>query len=168
MTRTRYIAAIDQGTTSSRCIVFDANGSIVSVAQMEHEQIFPKPGLVEHDAMEIWANVQEVVRDALDDADLEPADIAAVGITNQRETTVVWEKATGKPVHNAIVWQDTRTDMLVKELGDIVGPERFRERTGLPLATYFAGPKLLWLLENVVGLRDRAEKGELLFGTMDT
>jgi glycerol kinase len=168
VTPKRYIAAIDQGTTSSRCIVFDADGSIVSVAQKEHDQIFPKPGWVEHDALEIWANVQEVVQEAIEEAELKPADIAAIGITNQRETTVVWDKKTGKPVHNAIVWQDTRTDQLVKELGDTVGPERFKERTGLPLATYFAGPKLLWLLENVDGLRQRAERGEVLFGTMDT
>jgi glycerol kinase len=168
VTTQRYIAAIDQGTTSSRCIVFDVDGSIVSVAQKEHEQIFPKPGLVEHDALEIWANVQEVVQEALDEAELKTADIAAIGITNQRETTVVWDKNTGRPVHNAIVWQDTRTDTLVKELGDIIGPERFRERTGLPLATYFAGPKLLWLLDHVEGLRERADRGEVLFGTMDT
>ena len=168
VTTKRYIAAIDQGTTSSRCIVFDVDGSIVSVAQKEHEQIFPKPGLVEHDAAEIWANVQEVIQEALDQAELKPSDIAAVGITNQRETTVVWDKATGVPVYHAIVWQDTRTDTLVKELGEKVGPERFKERTGLPLATYFAGPKLLWLLENVDGLRERAERGEVLFGTMDS
>ena len=168
MTDKRYVAAIDQGTTSSRCIVFDINGSIVAVAQREHEQIFPKPGWVEHDANEIWANVKGVVGDALADAELRPSDIAAIGITNQRETTVVWDRATGEPVHNAIVWQDTRTDEIVRELGGVVGPERFRERTGLPLATYFAGPKVLWLLENVEGLRARAEAGELLFGTMDT
>ncbi len=168
VTTTRYIAAIDQGTTSSRCIVFDADGSIVSVAQKEHEQIFPKPGLVEHDALEIWANVQEVVQKALEEAELTTAQIAAIGITNQRETTVVWDRATGKPVYNAIVWQDTRTDALVKQLGDIVGPERFRERTGLPLATYFAGPKLLWLLDNVHGLRERAQRGDVLFGTIDS
>ncbi|MCP2247528.1 glycerol kinase GlpK [Lentzea aerocolonigenes] len=160
-----YIAAIDQGTTSSRCIVFDRSGGIVSVAQREHRQIFPKPGLVEHDATEIWTNVQAVVRDALQQASLTYADIAAFGITNQRETTVVWDKATGEPVHNAIVWQDTRTDALIKQLGD---QDRFRERSGLPLATYFSGPKLRWLLDNVEGLRARAERGEVLFGTMDT
>ncbi len=164
----QYIAAIDQGTTSSRCILFDAHGAIVSVAQKEHEQIFPQPGWVEHDAVEIWQNVQDVVQRALSDAHLGVADIAAIGITNQRETTVVWDKATGEPVFNAIVWQDTRTADLVRELGSPVGPERFRERTGLPLATYFSGPKLLWLLENVDGLRARAERGEVLFGTMDT
>ncbi|MBN9150841.1 MAG: glycerol kinase GlpK [Cryobacterium sp.] len=164
----RFIAAIDQGTTSSRCIVFDARGGIVSVAQKEHKQIFPQPGWVEHDAVEIWKNVQEVVQAAISDAKLGVADIASIGITNQRETTVVWDKLTGEPVFNAIVWQDTRTADLVRELGSPVGPERFRERTGLPLATYFSGPKLLWLLENVEGLRDRADRGEVLFGTMDT
>ncbi|GGU44441.1 glycerol kinase GlpK [Lentzea flava] len=160
-----YIAAIDQGTTSSRCIVFDQSGGIVSVAQREHRQIFPKPGLVEHDATEIWTNVRAVVRDALAKASLTHADIAAFGITNQRETTVVWDRQTGEPVHNAIVWQDTRTDAVIKQLGD---PDRFRERSGLPLATYFSGPKLRWLLDNVEGLRARAERGEVLFGTMDT
>ncbi|MEU3643827.1 glycerol kinase GlpK [Lentzea sp. NPDC034063] len=160
-----YIAAIDQGTTSSRCIVFDQSGGIVSVAQREHRQIFPRPGWVEHDATEIWTNVQAVVRDALSHASLTFADIAAFGITNQRETTVVWDKATGEPVHNAIVWQDTRTDALIKKLGD---QDRFRERSGLPLATYFSGPKLRWLFDNVDGLRERAGRGEVLFGTMDT
>nr|WP_229693862.1 glycerol kinase GlpK [Lentzea pudingi] len=160
-----YIAAIDQGTTSSRCIVFDQSGGIVSVAQREHRQIFPKPGWVEHDATEIWTNVQAVVRDALAHASLSFSDIAAFGITNQRETTVVWDKATGEPVHSAIVWQDTRTDALIRTLGD---QDRFRERSGLPLATYFSGPKLRWLLDNVDGLRARADRGEVLFGTMDT
>jgi glycerol kinase len=168
VTTKRYIAAIDQGTTSSRCIVFDADGSIVSVAQKEHQQIFPKPGWVEHDAGEIWTNVQEVVQKAIEEAEVTPADIAAIGITNQRETTVVWDKKTGEPVYHAIVWQDTRTDQLVKDLGEGGGAERFKERTGLPMATYFAGPKLLWLLENVDGLRERAERGEVIFGTMDT
>ncbi|WP_204760717.1 glycerol kinase GlpK [Lentzea nigeriaca] len=163
--RVSYIAAIDQGTTSSRCIVFDQSGGIVSVAQREHRQIFPKPGWVEHDATEIWTNVQAVVRDALAKASLTHADIAAFGITNQRETTVVWDRRTGEPVHNAIVWQDTRTDALIKQLGD---QDRFRERSGLPLATYFSGPKLRWLLDNVEGLRAKAERGEVLFGTMDT
>ncbi|PWK82885.1 glycerol kinase [Lentzea atacamensis] len=160
-----YIAAIDQGTTSSRCIVFDQSGGIVSVAQREHRQIFPRPGWVEHDATEIWTNVQAVVRDALAQASLTHADIAAFGITNQRETTVVWDRETGEPVHNAIVWQDTRTDAVIKQLGD---QDRFRERSGLPLATYFSGPKVRWLLDNVEGLRERAGRGEVLFGTMDT
>ena len=164
----RYIAAIDQGTTSSRCIVFDHDGAIAAVAQKEHRQIFPKPGWVEHDAEEIWANVQTVVAEALAKLGIKPADLAAVGITNQRETTVVWNKATGKPIHNAIVWQDTRTDRLVRELGGDVGQDRFRERCGLPLATYFSGPKIRWLLDNVEGARDQAARGELLAGTMDT
>ena len=164
----QHIAAIDQGTTSSRCIVFDHAGRIVSVAQREHTQIFPQPGLVEHDAVEIWENVRAVVTEALADAGIEPTDLAAVGITNQRETTVLWEKSTGKPVHNAIVWQDTRTADIVRGLENVVGQQRFRERTGLPLATYFAGPKIVWLLDNVDGLRARADAGEILFGTMDS
>ncbi|MDA2807386.1 glycerol kinase GlpK [Nocardiopsis suaedae] len=165
---TQYIAAIDQGTTSSRCIVFDHDGRIVSVGQREHRQIFPQPGWVEHDATEIWDNVQIVVREALEAGGLAPSQLAAVGITNQRETTVVWDRETGEPVHNAIVWQDTRTDALTRELAGGIGQERFRERCGLPLATYFAGPKLRWLLDEVDGLRERAERGEVLFGTMDT
>jgi glycerol kinase len=164
----RYVAAIDQGTTSSRCILFDRRGHIASVAQKEHTQIFPQPGWVEHDAVEIWRNVQVVVQPALNDAGCDRTDIAAIGITNQRETTVVWDKTTGEPVFNAIVWQDTRTADLVRDLGAPVGPERFRERTGLPLATYFSGPKLLWLLNNTEGLREQAERGDVLFGTMDS
>ncbi|TDC36873.1 glycerol kinase [Micromonospora sp. 15K316] len=163
-----YVAAIDQGTTSSRCIVFDRAGEIVSVAQREHRQILPRPGWVEHDAEEIWANVEHVVRKALRKAGTDVAGLAAVGITNQRETTVVWDRATGRPVANAIVWQDTRTAPLLRELDRTYGEQRFRERTGLPLATYFAGPKLRWLLENVDGLRARAEAGEVLFGTVDS
>jgi glycerol kinase len=163
----RFIAAIDQGTTSSRCMLFDAAGAIVSVAQKEHRQIYPRPGWVEHDALEIWANVQEVIAGALAGAGATPNDIAAVGITNQRETTVVWEQASGRPVANAIVWQDTRTDRLVEELGGEIGQNRFREICGLPLATYFSGPKVRWLLENTPGARQAAERGELLFGTID-
>ena len=163
-----HVAAIDQGTTSSRCIVFDAMGAIVSVAQREHRQIFPRPGWVEHDAEEIWGCVEQVVRDALAAASIGTDRLAAVGITNQRETTVVWDRATGRPVHNAIVWQDTRTGPLLRRLDEAYGEERFRLRTGLPLATYFAGPKLCWLLEHVDGLRERAERGEVLFGTMDS
>jgi glycerol kinase len=154
----QYVAAIDQGTTSSRCIVFDRAGEIVSVAQREHRQIFPRPGWVEHDAEEIWDNVELVVREALRAAGTDAAGLAAVGITNQRETTLVWDRATGRPVANAIVWQDTRTGPLLRELAQAYGEERFRTRTGLPLATYFAGPKLRWLLE----------RGEVLFGTMDS
>lgn len=163
-----FIAAIDQGTTSSRCIVFDKDGRIVSVDQKEHEQIFPKPGWVEHDATEIWNNVQQVVDSAVEKAGLTAADVKAIGITNQRETTVLWDRTTGEPVHNAIVWQDTRTDALCKELGRNVGQDRFRRETGLPLASYFAGPKIRWLLDNVDGLRERAERGDILFGTMDS
>ncbi|GHG67423.1 glycerol kinase GlpK [Streptomyces griseocarneus] len=163
-----FIAAIDQGTTSSRCIVFDRDGRIVSVDQKEHEQIFPKPGWVEHDAMEIWTNVQEVVAGAVEKAGITAADVKAIGITNQRETTLMWDKNTGQPVYNAIVWQDTRTDALCKELGRNVGQDRFRRETGLPLASYFSGPKVRWLLDNVEGLRERAEAGDILFGTMDS
>ncbi|MEU7064942.1 glycerol kinase GlpK [Streptomyces sp. NPDC053429] len=168
-----FIAAIDQGTTSSRCIVFDRDGRIVAVDQKEHEQIFPKPGWVEHDAAEIWTNVQEVVAGAIakaaqDIPGFTAADVKAVGITNQRETTLLWDKNTGEPVHNALVWQDTRTDVLCKELGRNVGQDRFRRETGLPLASYFAGPKVRWLLDNVEGLRERAEAGDILFGTMDS
>jgi glycerol kinase len=164
----RYVAAIDQGTTSSRCIIFDADGAIAAVDQKEHRQIFPRPGWVEHDPEEIWTNVQAVVRAALAKLNIAPADLAAVGITNQRETTVLWDKATGKPIHNAIVWQDTRTDRLVRELGGETGQDRFRDRCGLPLATYFSGPKARWLLDNVEGARARAQAGEILFGTMDS
>ncbi|MEV7121566.1 glycerol kinase GlpK [Kitasatospora griseola] len=163
-----YIAAIDQGTTSSRCILFGADGRIVAVEQQEHAQIFPQPGWVEHDAAEIWTRVQAVVRGALDKAGLTREDVRAVGITNQRETTVLWDRHTGEPVHHAIVWQDTRTEALCRELGRNVGQDRFRRETGLPLASYFAGPKIRWLLDNVEGLRERAEAGDILFGTMDT
>jgi glycerol kinase len=164
----QYVAAIDQGTTSSRCIVFNAAGQIVSVAQREHRQIYPRPGWVEHDAEEIWAAVEQVVREALAKASIGADGLVAVGITNQRETTVVWDRATGRPVHHAIVWQDTRTGPLLRRIESEYGEQRFRERTGLPLATYFAGPKLRWLLDNVDGLRDRAQRGEVLFGTMDS
>ena len=163
-----YVAAIDQGTTSSRCIIFDRSGSIVSVDQKEHEQILPRPGWVEHDAAEIWANVQEVVAGAVAQAGIGREQVRAIGITNQRETTVLWDKNTGEPVHHAIVWQDTRTDQICRELGRNVGQDRFRRETGLPLASYFAGPKIRWLLDNVEGLRERAERGDILFGTMDS
>jgi len=164
----QYLAAIDQGTTSTRCIVFDTHGVIVSMDQREHRQIHPRPGWVEHDPMEIWHNVQAVVRGALDQGGLSRADISAIGITNQRETTLVWDARTGEPVHPAIVWQDTRTDRLIAELAGEAGPDRFRERCGLPLATYFSAPKIRWLLDTVPGLRERAEAGDALFGTMDT
>jgi glycerol kinase len=164
----KYIAAIDQGTTSSRCILFDHGGNIVSMDQEEHRQIYPQPGWVEHDALEIWAHTEGVISCALEKAGLTAKDIAAVGITNQRETTLIWERATGKPVYNAIVWQDTRTDSICHELAKEGGQDRLRPKTGLPLATYFSGPKIKWMLDNVPGVRQRAEAGELLFGTMDT
>ena len=164
----RYVAAIDQGTASSRCLVFDQQGRIVSLSQKEHEQIFPRPGWVEHDPQEILRNVVQVVRGALDSGGLDFRDLVAIGIANQRETTVVWDRRTGQPVHNAIVWQDTRTDGLVRRLGAEHGQDRFRDRCGLPLATYFSGPKVSWLLDSAPGLRQRAEDGELLFGTMDS
>jgi len=163
-----YIASVDQGTASSRCIVFDRSARVVSVSQIEHRHLFPRPGLVEHDAEEIWQNVLTVVREALAAAALTLSDLVALGITNQRETTVLWDRATGEPVHNAISWQDTRTDRLVDELAGDVGQHRFRDRCGLPLATYFSGPKIRWLLDNVPGVRERAEAGEVLFGTMDS
>jgi len=164
----KYSAAIDQGTTSTRFMIFDHGGKVVAVDQKEHEQIYPKPGWVEHDAIEIWKRTQEVVKGALLKGDVDPKDIAAVGITNQRETTVVWEKATGKPVYNAIVWQDTRTDRICNDLAKDGGQDRFRPKVGLPLATYFSGPKIKWVLENVEGVRAKAEKGEVLFGNIDT
>jgi glycerol kinase len=166
MANAKYAAAIDQGTTSTRFMVFDHAGKVVSVTQKEHEQIYPKPGWVEHDPMEIWERTQEVVKAGL--AKVKAEDIAAVGITNQRETTVVWDRKTGKPVHNAIVWQDTRTDKIVEEFGREGGQDRFRAKVGLPLATYFSGPKIKWILDNVSGTRAKAEKGEVLFGNIDT
>jgi glycerol kinase len=168
MSRARYIASVDQGTASSRCLVFDERARVVSVAQKEHRHIFPRPGWVEHDPEELWRNVLAVVHDALEMAGLSLGDLVAVGIANQRETTVVWDRHTGRPVHNALNWQDTRTDHLVAELGGDVGPDRFRDRCGLPLATYFSGPKIRWLLDHVLGLEERAEEGEVLFGTIDS
>lgn len=162
-----YVLAIDQGTTSSRAIVFDHGGTIVSTGQLEHEQIFPRAGWVEHDPEKIWDNVRQVVGLALTRANINNTDIAAVGITNQRETTVVWDKNTGKPVHNAIVWQDTRTQAIVDELGGSEGAEKYKAIVGLPLATYFSGPKVKWILDNVDGAREKAERGDLLFGNTD-
>ncbi|AHH15942.1 glycerol kinase [Nocardia nova SH22a] len=164
----RFVAAIDQGTTSSRCIVFDRSGRIAGLAQREHEQLFPRPGWVEHDPETIWRNTEYVIGAALEAAGASADDIAAVGVTNQRETTVVWERATGEPIANAIVWQDTRTANLCERLGGEVGAGRYADRTGLPLSTYFSGPKLRWLLDEVEGVRARAEAGELCFGTMDS
>ena len=160
-----YIGAIDQGTTSTRFIVFDKDGNIVTVDQKEHEQITPKAGWVEHDPKEVWTRTREVLGGALAHSKLEAGDIAAIGITNQRETTVVWDRETGEPVYNAIVWQDTRTDQIVRELGEV---DQLRDATGLPLSTYFSGPKIKWILDNVDGARERAENGELAFGTMDS
>ena len=164
----KYAAALDQGTTSTRFMIFDHSGGVVGVHQLEHEQIYPKPGWVEHDPMEIWARSQEVIQGALDRAGVAASDIAAVGVTNQRETTVVWDKTTGKPIHNAIVWQDTRTADICNALAKDGGQDRFRAKVGLPLATYFSGPKVKWILENVPGAREKAEAGNLLFGNIDT
>jgi glycerol kinase len=162
-----YVLAIDQGTTSSRAIVFNHSGTIVSSGQLEHDQIFPKAGWVEHKPEQIWDNTREVVGLALTRANLNYTDLAAVGITNQRETTVVWDKTTGKPVYNAIVWQDTRTQAIVEELGGSEGGDKYKAIVGLPLATYFSGPKVKWILDNVEGAREKAERGDLLFGNTD-
>jgi glycerol kinase len=164
----KYSAAIDQGTTSTRFMVFDHGGNPVGIHQMEHEQIYPKPGWVEHDPAEVWARTQDVIAGGLENAGISASDLAAVGITNQRETTVVWDRATGEAVHNALVWQDTRTDKLVDEFSADGGQDRFRAKVGLPLATYFSGPKIRWILDNVEGARARAEAGDLAFGNMDT
>ncbi len=164
----RYVLAIDQGTTSTRAIIFDHSGQQVSAGQLEHAQHFPRPGWVEHDPIEIWDNVRQVVAQALSGAELNASSIAAVGITNQRETTVVWDRRTGEPVHRAIVWQDTRTQQICERLARTGGTDRYRNRTGLPLSTYFAGPKVTWLFENVPGARQAARNGHLLMGTMDS
>jgi glycerol kinase len=164
----KYAAALDQGTTSSRAMVFNHEGRVVSVVQKEHEQIYPKPGWVEHDPKEIWARSQEVLDEALEQAGASKDDVAALGITNQRETTVVWDRNTGEPVMNALVWQDTRTDKIVDELSAGGGQDRFRSQVGLPLATYFSGPKVSWILDNVDGARDKADAGDLIFGNIDT
>jgi glycerol kinase len=163
------VLAVDQGTTSTRAILFDHAGRPHASDQVEHRQYFPRAGWVEHDPEEIWENTRRVVAGALAKADVPPTQLAAVGITNQRETTLVWERSTGKPVHNAIVWQDVRTQAICERLARLGGgTDRYRSRVGLPLATYFSGPKLAWLLENVSGVREAAERGELLFGTVDT
>lgn len=165
---TQYIAAIDQGTTSTRFIVFDVHGNVVAVDQKEHRQILPRPGWVEHDALEIWNRAHEVTNSALSRFGIDRKDIVALGITNQRETTLVWNRKTGQPYYNAIVWQDTRTDTIIQQLAQEGGQDRFRPRTGLPLATYFSGPKISWILDNVPGVREDAARGDALFGTMDT
>jgi glycerol kinase len=164
----KYVVAIDQGTTSTRAIVFDHSGNIVSVGQMEHKQIFPQPGWVEHDPMEIWNNTREVIGTALAKANITRHDVAAVGITNQRETTVVWDKNTGEPVYNAIVWQDVRTQPLIDKLIEEGGLNYFQEKVGTPLSPYFSGSKIKWILDNVPGARERAERGDLYFGNTDS
>ena len=165
---TRYVAAIDQGTTSTRCMIFNHAGESIGMHQLEHEQIFPNPGWVEHDALEIWARTQDVIQGAMQNAGVTALDLAAVGITNQRETTLVWDKNTGQPLHNALVWQDTRNANSVAEMVRDGGQDRFRAQVGLPLATYFSGLKVKWLLDNVPAIRDAADKGDALFGNMDT
>ncbi len=164
----KYVAAIDQGTTSTRCMIFDHGGQVVSIDQREHEQIFPQPGWVEHDALEIWERTQQVVKGAIARAEIGAKSIAAVGITNQRETTLVWNKHTGEPYYHAVVWQDTRTKQICDALAQDGGQDRFRGKVGLPLATYFSGPKIKWILDNVSGVRAAAEKGDAIFGNMDT
>jgi glycerol kinase len=168
MAQANYVGALDQGTTSNRFIIFDHGGNIVGLDQKEHEQIFPQPGWVEHNPMEIWQNTREVIRGALANAGLTGSDLAAIGITNQRETTVIWDKNSGEPFSNAVVWQCTRTDEICKQLMRDQGQNRFREKTGLPIATYFSGPKIKWILDNVAPARMAADKGQALFGTMET
>ncbi len=164
----KVVAALDQGTTSTLCLLVNHGGEVVASHQIEHAQIYPKPGWVEHDPGEIWRKTQDVVRLALEKAGATPETVAAVGITNQRETTVVWDRKTGEPFHPAIVWQDMRTDKICRQLAEEGGQDRFRAQTGLPLATYFSGPKIRWLLDEVDGLREAAERGDALFGNMDT
>jgi glycerol kinase len=165
---TKFILAIDQGTTSTRAMIFNHSGEVLGLKQKEHEQHYPKPGWVEHDPLEIWSSTQFVVQGVLNDNNLTTADLAAIGITNQRETTLVWDRETGKPYYPAIVWQDTRTDKICNQLAKTGGQDRFREITGLPLATYFSGPKVAWMLENVPGLREQALAGKAIFGTIDS
>ena len=163
-----YIVAIDQGTTNTRCMLFNHAGIPVSSHQLEHEQIFPKPGWVEHNPNEIWARTIDVIKEAVNKAGVKPSDIASIGITNQRETTIVWDKLSGQIYHNAIVWQDTRTMDIIQQLGKDEGMNRFQSRVGLPLATYFSGPKIKWILENVDGVKEAAQNGWAIFGNMDT
>ncbi|WP_329241046.1 glycerol kinase GlpK [Actinoallomurus sp. NBC_01490] len=164
----RYVMAVDQGTTSTRCILFDHGGRLVSVTQREHKQHFPRPGWVEHDAMEIWRNLERIAPEAVAQAGATPDQVAALGIANQRETTVMWDRHTGRPIGHAIVWQDTRTDRLVDELAAHPRADIVRERCGLPLATYFSAPRIRWMLDNRPGLRERAERGDVFFGTMES
>jgi glycerol kinase len=164
----KYVAAIDQGTTSTRFMVFNRQGNIVVSAQKEHDQIYPRPGWVEHDAIQIWEAVLQVMQGAMNQARIDPGELAAIGITNQRETTLVWDRRTGKPLCNAIVWQDTRTDRICNALAQDGGQDRFRSRVGLPLSTYFSGPKIKWILDNVPEVREKAKNGEALFGNIDS
>ena len=164
----KYVAAIDQGTTSTRFIVFDRQGQIICSNQQEHQQIYPQPGWVEHNPEEIWQRTQSVIKNALEIGNIDPKDIAALGITNQRETTIVWDRNTGKPYGNAIVWQDTRTRFICEQLAEVEGKDRFREGCGLPLTTYFSGPKIKWMLDNIPGLREAANQGDAIFGNVDT
>lgn len=164
----QFIAAIDQGTTSTRCILFGKNGAIKAIAQKEHQQIYPQPGWVEHDPIEIWRNTQDVIRLAIEDSKISPSQIAGIGITNQRETTVLWNPKTGEPYANAIVWQDTRTKDICDQLSATNGQDFFRERVGLPLATYFSAPKIQWLFNHLPALHNEAEHGNVLFGNIDT
>ena len=168
MAEKKYAAAVDQGTTSTRFVIFTHDGNVVGSHQLEHDQIYPKPGWVEHDPMEIWARTEDVIKGGLEKTGVMPGEIAAIGITNQRETTVVWNKNTGEPYYNAVVWQDTRTKDICDELAEDGGQDRFRPKVGLPLATYFSGPKIKWLLDNVEGLREAAERGDAIFGNIDT
>ncbi len=165
---TGYIAALDQGTTSTRCLIFDRNGMIRSSSQKEHRQIYPQPGWVEHDPAEIWSNCLIVIQEAIDKAGITVPDLAGMGITNQRETTLAWSKTTGRPLSNALVWQDTRTDQICREMEGGLGQDRYRSRTGLPLSTYFSGPKMLWILREIPEAREMAAQGDLLFGTIDS
>ncbi len=164
----KCVLAIDQGTSSTRTILFNHEGRILGQSQKEHKQFYPKPGWVEHDPLEIWENTCQLIQQVLAETGVAKDDIAALGITNQRETTLIWQKSTGKPIHNALVWQDTRTDAIITQLASTGGQDRFRGKVGLPLATYFSGPKIAWLLENVPNAREQSEAGDLLFGTIDT
>ena len=164
----KYVAAIDQGTTSTRFIVLDRQGQIICSNQQEHQQIYPQPGWVEHNPEEIWQRTQSVIKNALEIGNIDPKDIAALGITNQRETTIVWDRKTGKPYGNAIVWQGTRTRFICEQLAEVEGKDRFREGCGLPLTTYFSGPKIKWMLDNIPGLREAADRGDAIFGNVDT
>lgn len=165
---TKFIAAVDQGTTSTRCILFDDRGQVITSSQKEHRQIYPQPGWVEHDPLEIWQTTRDVIQESISKTSARPGDISSVGITNQRETTLIWDKHTGKPYYNAIVWQDTRTKDICDNLAKDGGQDRFRQKVGLPLATYFSGPKIKWIIDNVEGVREAANRGNALFGTMDT